>query len=299
MRTFFNQLMHAKMHASDLVQLSCLLAIHPPELKSISQESLETHLAIYWSTSRDRIDRWHFYLSDGAKSWERLEKKRRHKTGVASSDSCAAAIQSLVIPLIAEMIASEPLARVWAAILSVSGQFGSHRDNQYGNVAEHIVSIHRTIREETLAKISTIVTDPDEQEHLLHLAHCTLRWTDLLIAHIEQTGPSSRFAPTPQRCLEFAEDLRRQLASHQQTTAALTIASARKALCEKLPRHTFSDQLNFKIGAAVLQIYSSRDLDPLGLLDPLWTIRLLTTLSRCEGLLEESLDDQSKSVLLS
>ena len=285
------------MHAGDLVQLSCLLAIYPPELNQNSNDCLEIHLTEYWAASRDRIDRWQFHLPRSLPTDRDLQHSLGEKTISQHPDRKLDAMS--IVPLIVEMIISEPLSRVWAAILAGSEGTNVQRSainiaDQYGNVANHIFQKHSACRQETMCRLGETVADTQVREYLEKLANRTLRWTDLLIAHIEQSHPASRFAPNPERCLEFAEDLCVQLRKeHGQQTAALTIASARRAICEQLTSSTFSTQLNFKIGAAVLQSCTPHDLNPVGLLNPLWTVRLLSTLSHCETLLEESLDNQS------
>ena len=297
MENFFNHLMDAEMHARDLVQLSCLLAIYPPELNQSSNDFLDLHLTEYWAASRDRIDRWQFHLPRSLSTDRDLQYSLSEKIIPRHPDRKPDAMS--IVPLMVEMIISEPLSRVWAAILAGSEGTNVQRPainiaDQYGNVANHIFQKHSACRQETMCRLGETVADTQVREYLEELANRTLRWTDLLIAHIEQSHPASRFAPNPERCLEFAEDLCVQLSKqHGQQTAVLTIASARRAICEQLTSSTFSAQLNFKIGAAVLQSCTPHDLNPVGLLNPLWTVRLLSTLSHCETLLEESLDDQS------
>jgi len=298
MQEFFNQLLDAKMHARDLAQLSCLLAIYPPDLRESSKDCLEEQAAQYWSASRDRIDRWQFHLHSFVENPNSSpHRKTAANLGLGMRHTDEATLGLSALPLLVEMILSEPLTRVWAAIFTGSAQNLSCRQYQndrghYGNVPEHVVRLHHAIRQETMGRLEGIVTDATEREYLEKLARRTLRWTDLLLAHTEQSYAASRFAPDPGRCLDFAEDLRGQLAEqHGQQTAALSIATARRAICDQLPSHTFSAQLNFNIGAAILQSCSCRDLEHVGLLDPLWTMRLLATLSHCEGLLKETLDD--------
>ena len=287
MQDFFKSSMHGKMHARDLLQLSCLLAIQPPDLSVKSKDDLEAHLALYWSSSRDRLDRWQFYLPHG----DQNVPDNRQQPSLDASEARDNTCQSRVVSLIAEMIVSEPLTRVWAAILSCSNQRNPQHDMPPQCVAEHIVSLHSALRQTALSQLDTKLVDSETQQQLHSLAECTLRWTDLLLAHIEQSGPVSRFAPNSERCLDFAEDLRGQLEHHQQTAAALTIKSARKAICDFLPLQAFSGKLNFHIGASVLQSYRAGDLDSWGLADPLCAVRLLSNLSQCEGLIEASLHE--------
>ncbi len=283
MHDFFKSSMHGKMHARDLLQISCLLAIQPPNLSAKSKDDLEAHLALYWSSSRDRLDRWQFYLPHGGQNVSDNSQQ--------PSPDVPKTCQSQVASLIAEMIASEPLTRVWAAILSCSNQPHPQDEIPPQCVAEHIVDLHSTLRQTALSQLDTKLVDSETQQQLSSLAECTMRWTDLLLAHIEQSGPVSHFAPNSKRCLDFAEDLRSQGELHQQTAAALTIKSARKAICDFLPLRAFSGKLNFHIGASVLQSYSVGDLDSWGLADPLCAVRLLSNLSQCEGLIEASLHE--------
>ena len=53
----------------------------------------------------------------------------------------------------------------------------------------------------------------------------------------------------------------------------------------------FSARLNYRIGASILQSCTPSNLESVGLLNPLWTVRLMGEFSHCEKLLEEILDD--------
>ena len=66
--------------------------------------------------------------------------------------------------------------------------------------------------------LEKIAPDVKTYAYLKKLVRCTQRWTDLLLAHIEQSRRVNCFAPNPQRCLEFAEDLRLQLSKEKRST---------------------------------------------------------------------------------
>ena len=303
METFFNNLVNAEMHAGDLIQLSCLLAIYPPEINHSKYDCLDEHIKNYWTASRDRIDRWQFHLPRTnlvKKNFKRKLAKRSHDF---QSDNCLElnSVRALVI----EMILSEPLSRVWAAILAKS-ELGNMQSiplnipNPYRNLAYHILEKHSDLLGKTIGNLENSISDLKIRESLKKLVRRTHRWTDLLLAHIEQTHPVSHFAPNPERCLEFAGDLRKQLSQGiGRQTAALTIASARRSICKQMASMPFSAGLNYRIGASVLQSCAPKDLNSLGLLNSLGMVRLLETFSQCEELLTEILDTPSTALVAS
>ena len=301
MEDFFNNLIDSEMHVSDLIQLSCLLAIYPPEVDAMRRDCVDRHLKDYWAASRDRLDRWEFHLPrpiatasrydfDEKTAAEHLERKFKSTSSLA---------------LVVEMILSEPLSRIWAAVWT-SGAVDDGQQNSKNisspnrNLANHILQKHSDLFRETMDDLETIFPDGETRTYLEKLVRCTHRWTDLLLAHIEQSRRANCFAPNPQRCLEFAEDLRLQLSKENgQHAAALTVVSARRVICGQVTSRPFSARLNYRIGASILQSCTSSNLEPLGLLNPLWKVRLMGTFSHCEKMIEEILEDRSMPVALS
>ncbi|OUT68597.1 MAG: hypothetical protein CBB70_05800 [Planctomycetaceae bacterium TMED10] len=302
MEDFFNNLIDSEMHASDLIQLSCLLAIYPPEVNAMRRDCVDRHLKDYWAASRDRLDRWQFHLPRPIATETRYGFEEKTAVGHFKKTQSKS---TLSLALVVEMILSEPLSRIWAAVWTSSeAGNGQQRSRNISppnrNLANHILQKHSDLLRETMGGLEKIAPDVETRTYLEKLVRCTQRWTDLLLAHIEQSRRVNCFAPNPQRCLEFAEDLRLQLSKENgQHAAALTVASARRAICGQVTSMPFSARLNYRIGASVLQSCTPSDLKPLGLLNPLWKVRLMGTFSHCEKMIEEILEDRSMPVALS
>lgn len=300
MEDFFNNLIDSEMHGSDLIQLSCLLAIYPPEVDAMRRDCVDRHLKNYWAAARDRLDRWQFHLPRPMATASRYDFEDKTASGHFKTQSKSTSILALVV----EMILSEPLSRIWAAVLTGSkvGNGQQKLNNTLlpnRNLANHILQKHSALLRETMDGLEKIAPDVKTYAYLEKLMRCTQRWTDLLLAHIEQSRRVNCFAPNPQRCLEFAEDLRLQLSKENgQQAAALTVASVRQAICGQVTSMPFSARLNYQIGASVLQSCTPSDLKPLGLLNPLWKVRLMGTFSHCEKMIEEILEDRSMPVAL-
>ncbi len=299
MEDFFNDLIESEMHAIDLIQLSCLLAIYPPEVNAMRRDCVDRHLKDYWAASRDRLDRWQFHLSRPMATASRYDFDEKKTPGHFETQSKS------TLALVVEMILSEPLSRIWAAVWTNS-EVGNAQQNLNNtlspnrNLANHILQKHIDLLRETMDGLENMFPDIETHAYLEKLVRCTQRWTDLLLAHIEQARRANCFAPNPQRCLEFAEDLRLQLSKENgQHAAALTVASARRAICGQVTSMPFSARLNYRIGASILQSCTPSNLESLGLLNPLWKVRLMGTFSHCEKMIEEILEDRSMPVALS
>ncbi|MEC7696465.1 MAG: hypothetical protein VYA11_05145 [Planctomycetota bacterium] len=300
---FFQDLIDKRMPAEDLIQLACLLAVAPPTINRNLQRGLSSHLHDYWAASCDRLDRWTFHLpslrhSASASPCPTLcDTKAEKKTSFKIP-----AHPSSILALITEMILSEPLARIWAAILSdtqknLTDTNSAIPTGRFKNPACDILERHSKLMQRTMERLERCLPEKKSCVLVQDLFRRSRRWTDLLLAHMEQLQPVSRFAPNPQRCLDFAEDLRSKWTSGDgPQLAALKIASARQVICESATAGAFSSRLNYRIGASVLQSCDSDDLELLGLINPHGVIRLWETFARCETMLGGALEDRSMPI---
>ena len=303
MSHFFQDLIDKRMPVEDLIQLACLLAVSPPTINHNSQRGLSSHLHEYWAASCDRLDRWTFHLpsllhSASAPSCPAVRDTKREKKPAFGMSVHPTSI----LALITEMILSEPLARIWAAVLSdtqknLTDTGSAIPTGRFKNPACDILERHSKLMQRTMEELERCLPEKKSCVLVQNLFRRSRRWTDLLLAHMEQSQPVSRFAPNPQRCLDFAEDLRSQWTSGDgPELAALTIASARKAICESATAGAFSSRLNYRIGASVLQSCDPNDLEFLGLINSHGVVRLWETFARCETMLGAALEDRSMPI---
>lgn len=256
------------MHSCDLLQLAAILALYDPELAVRQPEHLDANLGSYWLASRRRIDSWNRHL-------KQLSAAAAHAVKIPSPAN-----------MLEEIIVSEPLTRVWTAI-------ASHQNSQKNKaqaVVENIMNAHLTTRHRAMNLLVHHSINLEMPPHLVQLESRTARWTDLLIAHLEQNHRVSHLAPNPERCLDFCEDLQNQ--THQpgsHTAAAITLAAMRQAICCRISPKSHHANLNFQIGAAIVDSCNAEVLESAGLFDALWTIRMIHTSMSCQKMLNDSL----------
>ena len=303
MRHFFQDLIDTEMQVEDLIQLACLLAIRPPKINQNTQLGISNHLHEYWSASRDRLDRWNFYLAPAFKLASAEERRKRCNAAPETNlDARAPAHSTSRLAVITEMILSDPLSRIWAAILadprkcSIDTSPGN-ATGRFKNPTCDIIEHHSKLMRHTLKNLERHLAKKTHRNLVRTLFRRTRRWTDLLLAHVEQSRPASCFAPNPQRCLDFAEDLRSQWTrGNGPQLAVLTITSARQAICALATECTFSACLNYRIGASILQSCDSDDLESIGLMNPCGVTRLWATFASCETMVGAALEGRSMPI---
>jgi hypothetical protein len=116
------------------------------------------------------------------------------------------------------------------------------------------------------------------------------RWVDLLVAYLQRHYEVSQFAFEPQRCRDFAIDLRHEeRVLGPQYSRPLTLHSLKKALCHELCPSSPNADLNFRIGASVVSCFDASELESTGNLHWLWQFRLLNKSTDCEGMIQQLL----------
>ena len=267
MPPFFNYLSAQRMQSPDLLQLAALVALHGQELAENAATISDTSLQRYWTSAKCRLDRW-----------------GRHLRSVAREDVCSQQTPRLV-PLMEEIVTSEVLTRVWTAVVHAAAD-DKGRENSL-SVVDSIKSGHCEARHRALGLVATDKVRRRDANHIARLHRRVSRWTDLLIAHLQQTHEVSQFAMDQKRCLDFADDLHYQNdRPGSENTGPLTIASMRTAICRRLYPQSPNADLNYQIGASVVACCETDSWQGSDLFDSLWAIRLLNNASHCETLVD-------------
>lgn len=260
------------MQSCDLLQLAGLLAVHSQDVVRSATCTSDLTLQKYWSASRCRLDRW-----------------GRHLRTVAKGQA-AETEQTISVTVIEEIIAGEVLTRVWTAIVHACENEASADDAPI--VARSIMNGHIESRNRAMGILATESLAEGDARRMARLHRRVARWTDLLIAHLQQTHEVSRFAFDPQRSLDFADDLRYQSGQEGgDCTGPLTLAAMRNAICRGLIPQSPNADLNFQIGAAIVDNCDARALPCTDLFYSLWAIRLLNTASQCESMIDSVIAD--------
>ncbi len=249
------------MHARQLVQLAGWAAAHAQELIQCDSALPESALQQYWAASRCRIQRWIEVLRqplapvvDASRSFAATDTPTNDIEQSANVWGTWKAIRIhwRLIASLEEILLSELLSRVWAALLTAYDQH--HGSQQASPPAQSIFQGHLEVRSRLLNLLLQL------DEHLVPEAVClnqlrsqVERWTDLLLATLADLVPPTPFAFDTCRVQDFAADFSPQAcpATHQQAWN-LTLLGLRKAFETPLQPISPNPDLNQAIAQAVL-----------------------------------------------
>ncbi|MCA9056339.1 MAG: hypothetical protein KDA75_21070 [Planctomycetaceae bacterium] len=197
-----------------LAEMSAIVALHGESVIRCGTPVSDRCLGTYFRHARDRHRSWRSILATIS------------ETGQDDIDEVTARLKSLL----AEVLATEMLTRVWSAVLSASDMHCQvvHSDP----IARHVLVGVLETRSQLLSQllngscrpIGTLV-----QADLLR-RKCD-RWTDLLIGELSLRDDVSRFAVNPARAREFCEQSCGSPYSERQVTWTLLSAG----LCQAVP----------------------------------------------------------------
>ncbi len=261
------------MHVRELVELGALVASHGTRFLQRENLLIEGHLDQYWVSSRCRQNRWA----------ESLKQFSRVPTSDAEQNWRS------IRPVIEEVIASELLTRIWAAVSCAHDQrFGS---TEFSPIARGVLVGHMEVRNRALnAMVYGRGFTVEEGVELNRLRRHTERWTDMLIGFLIASYQVAEFAFQPQRAADFADDLGhegRSVGAH--STWQLTLASLRSSFYRRLTLPSPNEPLNRKIAASILACFHSELFDSLGLFKSLWVVRLDQTAADTDELIQQLL----------
>lgn len=143
------------MHCIQLAELAAKLADWGPSL-IYRKNSLRSEAVVdYWVASKTRLDLWHHAISKNRKAARGGDWVRLHQWW------------ELHLPLMEEILVSDVLARVVAAIADASERYGSDPDSPHGD------TVHNT--KSGVAAISEDGNDISPIAHAVHLNHLEIR----------------------------------------------------------------------------------------------------------------------------
>ena len=265
------------MHARDLAELAALLAVHAPVLAEGGGRVPPGTSEQYWTASKCRLDRWTRLLVQLRAAGEEPIRPATLSWG-------------RIRPALEEILVSELLTRLWAAV-SVAYDV-AHGEDDLGPVAQNIFSGHLDVRRRLLELLADgRAIELPEAVALNHLRRRVERWTDMLLAHVARTTDISLFAFDTARAGDFADDLDYDTAqAEHRFTCQLILASLRASFAENLADRSPNNDLNRKIGASLLGMFREEVTDSSGLVKSLWLERISRTASDTEGMIEELLE---------
>ena len=266
------------MHPSELVELAALVADHFPAFLLGSRELPDHGVRDYWVYAKCRSDRW--------------QRALRAYTDALDAQLLPDRESWLAIrPILEEILASEILSRVWAA--AASGHAQRHRTRELDPVARSILQSHQESRHRALnLMVYGRGFNMVESVALNHLRRRCERWTDLLLGRMMQGADVTEFAFDAARTRDFAEDLQDardegEGRAHSDVGWQLAFASLKAAFQNGMMPARPNADLNRRIGAAVISCFGSELFDADGLLKSVWLLRLESTASDTQGLIDE------------
>jgi hypothetical protein len=267
------------MHLHELVEFSAIISSHGPALVQGVERISETGLEQYWMASKVRLDRWcrslrNFATLAGDPKWRQVHWPR-------------------IRGIMEEIISSEMLTRVWAAVLSAHDRrrkLGESEPIARSVLLGHLEARHRVL---TLL-LNTPGLDCNAAAQLNRLQNLSQRWTDLLVGYLIPLGDLSEFAFDHARAKDFARDLRDEGAhSSRRIVWPLILASLRASFRQHSAAETPNADLNLRIASGILACFPGDLFDSTGQFQSLWLIRLHNSAADAQVMLDELLGTSS------
>jgi hypothetical protein len=254
----------------------------------LSEEGVDA----YWTASKERLDRW-AAVFDGATEAAADEPENEYHIADATNDEFALGVPlDEMLALAEEVLASEVLTRIWAAVLASA----THLPAEQAAVAagRSVFVAHQEIRRRVLSwMVKGPVAETPATDRLNLLRRRCERWTDLLLGRLQLVANVEAFAFDANRVREFADDYRSEIESggFDKGWQAL-LASLNNSLKTHFTRGPVCPTQNSEIAWAVLASLSAEVFDG-GELHWAWLYRVERTASNASRLVEQLLQLES------
>lgn len=265
------------MHVRELVELGAYVATHGVDAQpcASSLELAERHAQHYWLAAHCRHHRW----------------QRALKVFTLTPLDESTGDWTTVRPVLSEILASELLTRVWAAVACDEAQ--AEQSSGLATTAESVLACHTEIRIRVMHWITRSERLPVAcGVQLNHLRRLTERWTDMLLGFLGVWRDVERFAFDAKRAGEFSRDWR-DLRDAQAGLIpwALSLVSLRAAFGQCLRDASPNADLNARIAANVLACFPHDWCDWSGWVPSHWLLRIEQTADDTEALLTDLLSE--------
>jgi hypothetical protein len=235
--------------------------------ESLTAERLER----YWTASKCRLDRWQRGLK------------------AACDPARPAHVVERVPGLLEEILLSEVLTRVWAALVLAFDR--RHGTSDVGPIVRSVYGGHQEARHRTMRLLLSETGLPiAEAVELNRVRRRAERWTDLLIGHLWEDEADGELAFDRRRAADFAADLREDRHTQSPHAWPLLFASLQAAFQQRLEPHSPNADLNEQIASGILGCFGPELFDGIGAVHSLWVVRLLAMTSDTQGLLADLLE---------
>jgi len=282
------------MRAPELVEFAALVSAHAAVLIEGTFELSVDGLAQYWAASRCRLDRW-----ASAFKFSSLTQATSTPQGMldqpppATERSSLPASRGYLKGVLAEILASEVLTRVWSGVLV--GCDRKRGDGDAAPIAQSVLAGHVEARNRALKLLAhgPGVTSHDAVQ-LNRIRRQSERWTDLLLGHLTTIVDVSELAFHPSVACEFAEELRGKPGWSAGGQAwLLWLASLRAGFRRDFGLMSPNADLNAQIASAILGCFPPELFDSTGLVQSLWLTRLSRATDDMQGLISQLFQAES------
>jgi hypothetical protein len=263
------------MHAHELVELAAIISAHGPGLVQGVDRLSENGLEQYWTASKIRLDRWCRFLRNfstltGDPKWRQVNWPPARG-------------------IMEEIIASEMLTRVWAAVLCAHDR--RHKLSESEPIARSVMLGHLEARHRVLTTLlNTPGLEVNAAVKLNQFQNLSQRWTDMLVGYLTNLGDLSEFAIDPARAKDFAQDLRDEgVHPGRRIVWPLILTSLRASFRQDASAESPNADLNLRIAAGILACFPGDLFDSTGQFQSLWLIRLHNAAADVQGMIEDLL----------
>jgi hypothetical protein len=265
------------MNASQLVEAGAHVALATASWLDSGRPVPRRALHEYWAASKCRLQHW-------------LTTLQHFSVQTLASSPRELVAWEAIRPHIEEILASELLARTWAAAAKAYDE--CHDQPEVGPVAHSALSGHLEARNRVLHLISlgqqfAIV----EAARLNDLRQKVERWCDMLLSHLALRTDVADLAFDAVRCRDFADDLLHSTRPEDDGLAReLILASLNQSFRHALHDASPSAEFNEKVAASVMTCMGQDgQLPARPVTDAAWLARLQRKADETEGLIEELL----------
>jgi len=251
------------MHCVALAELASLLAHQAPAIFRLRPSIAADSLTRYWIQSRHRLDQWHHGLA----GYTSLENAGR-----------PLAMQEWWndhVPMLEEIIVSESLTRVFAAIGFGIDLVRNQREVEpvtHSVYLSHLEARNRVLQLLLFGRGGSVT----QAMSLNRLRRASERWNDRMLAPIVSIhGNASCYGIDPQRAIAYANEWKEESHAETQTLVAwLSQAAMRATLAARTGTHAALPMANREVSQSIIGCLQQECFDSFGLLKSFSSIRI-------------------------